>query len=214
MNLFLLALTALSSLSTSSVYALDVPFVLRGSANNGLESTCQDGRAAGQRSVNKLWKQSGSDCSNAFGLQKNVNRMKTRNYPDTGNWKTKSYNQCARDGADAAVKAIEKKCLNDDSSQCTDLGETAAEIIVYNNVCPGQYAAKHTNYKQTCRKVAYGVCQGAIPTKIAQQCSTRDAAKWKSTSQLSKLMDMCKGQVNNMTPSSEEEEDELEFVMN
>jgi hypothetical protein len=140
--------------------------------------------------------------------------MKTRNYPDTGNWKTKSYNQCARDGADAAVKAIEKECLNDDSSQCTDLGETAAEMIVYNNVCPGQYAAKHTNYKQTCRKVAYGVCQGAIPTKIAQQCSTRDAAKWKSTSQLSKLMDMCKGQVNNMTPSSEEEEDELEFVMN
>jgi hypothetical protein len=157
----------------------------------------------------------GSSCDNIFGFQAEVNKMKKKSYPDTGNWKTSSYNKCAREGADATVKDYEKQCIGDDSSLCVELGETAAEIIVYSNVCPQGYSpSRYQNYKKTCRQVAYGICQGAIQTKMNEQCSKSAASQWKSTSKLNQLMDMCEGQVDSMTNNGREEEDEFEFTMN
>ena len=123
--------------------------------------------------------------------------MKDTLYPaNTGNWKLQAYNECARDyGVDPVVSDIEDGCLGDDNSQCIDLGETAASIIVYENVCNIYASAKH-NYLQDCRNVAYGICEGSILNKIQQQCPQNSVP----TSELSELMDMCEDQVNSMVP--------------
>jgi hypothetical protein len=127
--------------------------------------------------------------------------MKDTLYPanEADSWQVQAYNECARIyGVDPRVAEIEEGCLGDDSSQCIDLGETAASMIVYENVC-GRYVAPyaHQDYLQDCREVAYGVCEGDIKSKIQEQCSD----KWPvSTSELSRLMGMCEDQVNSMVP--------------
>ena len=125
--------------------------------------------------------------------------MKDTLYPtNTDSWKIQAYNECARDyGVDPQVDEIEEECLQDDSSQCIDLGETAASIIVYDNVCYTYGATTHHDYLQECREVAYGICEGNIQNKIKQQCSDKLPV---STSELSQLMDMCEDQVNSMVP--------------
>ena len=158
-----------------------------------------------------MWKHTpfNSDCNNALNLQSAADDMKDDKFPDnTGNWATDSYNKCARDyGVDPEVDKILKHCLDDDSSLCISLGETAASIIVYANVCGGYSAAKHQDYLQTCREVAYGICKGAINDKIKEQCPDQLPV---STTELNSLMGMCVEQVDSMTDADEEADEETE----
>ena len=139
-----------------------------------------------------------SDCNNAWNLQAAADDLKDDKFPNNaGNWATDSYNQCAHDfGVDPEVDKILKQCLDDDSSQCIALGETAASIIVFANVCDGSSAARHQDYLQTCREVAYGICEGAINDKIEEQCPDQLPV---STTELKLLMGMCVEQVDSMT---------------
>mmetsp|Transcript_14805 Transcript_14805/g.32163 ORF Transcript_14805/g.32163 Transcript_14805/m.32163 type:complete len:137 (-) Transcript_14805:90-500(-) len=134
--------------------------------------------------------------------------MSDRKYPrNPRNWRTKAYNKCARDGAEQQVQKIEKECLNDDSSQCEDLGETAAEIIVFANVCRPEFdeasSQRNPDYKKTCRQVAYGICKGQISTKINKYCSDKRL----SSTKMLRLQDKCKKQIDGMVRA-----DELEFM--
>ena len=79
---------------------------------------------------------------------------------------------------------------------CIALGETAASIIVYTNVCDEYSTAKRQDYPQTCREVARGICKGAINDKIKQQCPDKLPV---STTELNFLMGMCVEQVDSMT---------------
>lgn len=213
MKFFLLKLTALALVATSSVHASGT-FVLRGSLDNEdvmveVEASCSEGTKDGQKSVKKLWKNSGNDCDNSWDLEKRANRMTDRKYPSNSrNWRTKAYNKCARDGAEEQVQKIEKTCLNDDSGQCVGLGETAAEIIVFDNVCRPEFdqaSSSHSppDYKKTCRQVAYGICKGQISTKINEYCSD----KRMSSTKLLRLQDKCKRQIDSMV-----RDDGLEFM--
>jgi len=100
----------------------------------------------------------------------------------------KSYDDCARQGVDDAVKKIEKRCLEDDSSQCMELGKAAAEHVVMDNFCtPGsthdatnnpissQYQSDESppNYKEECKKAASSTCEGQIPI-----CRVNTRGKW------------------------------------
>jgi len=195
MKLFLLKSTILALVHTSS-YAFDAPF-FRGSA----EDACQTGTQAGVNSVNTLWASPtfDSDCDNIWNLPSSADAMKDNLYPlNTGNWKVDAYNGCARDyGVDPRVAEIEEQCLGNDPDQCIELGETAASIIVYANVCDGYSATNHQDYLQTCRDVAYGICEGSSDQKIKEQC----IPNWPvSTGKLSQLMGMCEDQVNSMVP--------------
>jgi len=205
---YLLKLTALALVvTTSSVHALDERYVLpalRGSANNEmalveLQDRCQDGTRDGRRAVNDLWN---NDCANAWGLAKSANRMKDRSYPSTArNPRDAAYNKCARDAIDKEVKKVEKKCLEDSSSECEEVGELAASVIVNTQVCNfgSPYSSPgHHNYKKTCRTVATGICQGQITAKIRQSCP-RDMP---GTSALRDLQNKCSGEVKSLTPNN------------
>ncbi|KAL3823560.1 hypothetical protein ACHAXA_002901 [Cyclostephanos tholiformis] len=177
---------------TSEVNAIEEP-ILRGydpNVSRELETSCQLGTAAGQMELRILWENSpfDSDCNNAWDLQAAADELKNEEFPDeTGSWQTVAYNRCARDyGIDSEVNKILEQCFDDDSSQCISLGETAASIIVYAQVCDGYSAAKQEDYLQTCREVAYGICKGAIDDKIEQQCSGEPSSV--STSELYSLM--------------------------
>ena len=164
------------------------------------DDCCQAGTQAGESSANSLWAAAPfyGNCDNVWDLQTSADEMKDTLYPaNTGNWKLQAYNECARDyGVDPVVSDIEEGCLGDDNSQCIDLGETAASIIVYQNVCDKYGATAYHNYLQDCRNVAYGICKGNILNKIQQQCPQNSVP----TSELSELMDMCEDQVNSMVP--------------
>ena len=54
------------------------------------------------------------------------------------------------------------------------------------------------DYKQNCREVAYGVCEGAIGDQVDDDCSM-------STSDLLELQSKCKQQVNEMTGGDDDD---------
>ena len=163
-----------------------------------LQDRCQDGTRDGRRAVNDLWN---NDCANAWGLTKSANRMKDRSYPSTArNPRDAAYNKCARDAIDKEVKKVEKNCLEDSSSECEEVGELAASVIVNTQVCNfgSPYSSGHHNYKKTCRAVATGICQGQITAKIRQSCP-RDMP---GTRALLNLQNKCSGEVKSLTPNN------------
>lgn len=206
MNLLLLKLTAFALAAASGASAIDEPsYVLRGSVANEetlveVESNCEQGTRAGRRAVKSAWS---GRCSDAWDLGSQTRRIKNRRYPDNErNWRQAAYNECARSGADAEVKKIEKECLEDDPRECTDLGKEAADLIVNREVCEeSSRQGKSKNYKRTCRRVAYGICKGGISSTINKWCPN----KFPSTSKLNTLMNECTGQVNSMTGRNEVE---------
>ena len=161
-----------------------------------LQDRCQDGTRDGRSAVKNLWN---NDCANAWGLKKSANRMKNRSYPSTTrNPRDEAYNKCARDAIDKEVKRVEKKCFEDSSSECEEVGELAASVIVNTQVCNFDSASYKHNYKKTCRAVATGICQGQITAKIRQSCP-RDMP---GTRALRDLQNKCSGEVNSLTPNN------------
>ncbi len=172
---------------------------------NEEQDSCHAGTQAGITSANSLWANYPfySDCNKVWDLPTGAETMKNDLYPaNTGSWQTDAYNQCARDyGVDPQVAMIEKQCLGDDPDQCIDLGETAASIIVYQNVCMTYSSANYQDYlQQICRDVAIDICEGSIAEKIQELCSSKYASI--TTITLSQLMGMCEEQVNSMVPST------------
>lgn len=61
------------------------------------------------------------------------------------------------------------------------------------NAASGSSAAAPPDYKESCREVAYGVCEGAIYNDVKSNgCSM-------TTSELQKQQKKCKNQVDSMT---------------
>lgn len=220
-------MATLAMVATSSVHAIDEP-MLRGdlyekkkrpspsksrssssktdkSDDDGSSSRCADGKKDGKKTVDDLWKSMDENCDNAWDLDDDANKKKNKKYPRKAeNRKDQEYNDCARDEVDKQVERIEKKCFDNDPSQCEDLGKTAAELVVKDNYecsqahASGQSASKHTDYKKECRKVAYGVCEGHITSAVKTICRNRHE-KVRSTSELRSLQTKCKKQVDRMT---------------
>lgn len=204
MKLDLLNLTSFALAAASGVQAADNPHVLRGSAEPdaasislGTAAACADGAEAGRDDMKKAWKKMGQNCDDAWNLEDTADDLK-ENYPENpSNWKEKSYNECARDAIDAELKAIEKECFEDNSDQCTDLGEAAAEMIVFSQVCAvanSQNTHGQPDYKAACREMAYDICKGQISSVIDDYCPE----DMPSTSGLRKLMKECPDQVDEL----------------
>jgi hypothetical protein len=158
-----------------------------------------DGVDAGKEEAEGLWRQQGSDCANVWTFQSTVDDTVSWMYPDSGNWKTRSYNRGARAGASQVVEKYEKKCLENSPDECNDVGLAAAAEIAF-EFCPFSvdYAADQGvyDYKKTCRSVAYGICKGAVGGSVqANGCSL-------TTSQTLRLQNKCKAQVDSMTTES------------
>mmetsp|Transcript_14036 Transcript_14036/g.21154 ORF Transcript_14036/g.21154 Transcript_14036/m.21154 type:complete len:209 (-) Transcript_14036:164-790(-) len=208
MKLFLLRLTASCLVATSAVYAHEqTSTALRGSdIMVALQGICEDGWKDGTTSTQKLWKKSGSNCANVWGLEAEANKMKNKDYPaEGGNWQDASYNECARDAVDAEVDNIEKMCLEDDSSQCLGLGNTAAELVVKKHWCTPGAGAYSTpgdpDYKAECKKAATSICEGQIAAVADSWCPT----KYLSNNNLRHLQGKCEDQVDDMVPGGEME---------
>lgn len=92
-------------------------------------NTFSDGVSAGKEEAERIWKKSGSDCSNIWTFQNDVESMTSWQFPDRGNWRTKSYNRGARSGADQVVQKYEKNCLDSNPDECNDVGVSAAAEV-------------------------------------------------------------------------------------
>jgi len=207
MKLFLLRLTASCLVATSAVYAHEqTSTALRGSdIMVALQASCEDGWEDGAKSVQQLWKKTGSNCANVWGLEAEADKMKKKDYSEGGNWEEESYNECARDAVDAEVEKIEKTCLEEDSSQCVSLGNAAAEIVVKEYWCtPGSGAygvPQAPDYKAECKKAATSICEGQIAAVANRWCPNR----YMSNSKLLDLQDECEDQVDDMVPGGDME---------
>jgi len=197
MKIILLKLTSFALVATSTIGA-EVPSLRGSDVMVAVEVSCEDGFKAGQKEVKRTWENGGRDCDNALGLSGQMKRTKNSKYPDSGNWRTKSYNECARDGVDAQVKKIQKKCLEDSSAVCTDLGKAAAAHVVKDNFCTpaGATARKRTNYKKQCKEAADAICQGQISTVIDKWCPKQKLRNSVRRDMQSK----CRRQINSMVP--------------
>eukprot|EP00584_Thalassiosira_punctigera_P005457 CAMPEP_0172543018 /NCGR_PEP_ID=MMETSP1067-20121228/13515_1 /TAXON_ID=265564 ORGANISM="Thalassiosira punctigera, Strain Tpunct2005C2" /NCGR_SAMPLE_ID=MMETSP1067 /ASSEMBLY_ACC=CAM_ASM_000444 /LENGTH=74 /DNA_ID=CAMNT_0013329347 /DNA_START=46 /DNA_END=266 /DNA_ORIENTATION=+ len=71
MKLILLKLTSYALVATSGARGDEVPSSsLRGSdVTVGLEASCEDGYKAGQKDVQRMWKNNGSNCDNVWDLE-------------------------------------------------------------------------------------------------------------------------------------------------
>ncbi|KAL3784827.1 hypothetical protein ACHAWO_005823, partial [Cyclotella atomus] len=184
-----------------------------------------DGLAAGKEGAETMWQKMGSDCGNIWDFQSDVNSMKGWAFPDSGNWRIRSYNRGARSGADQVVQKYEKRCLDNSPDECNDVGlSAAAEVRILINAlhhckkciyltsmiflskiafeyCPppaddAQAMDTPMSFKATCRSVAYGICKGEVGAAVeANGCSI-------TTSQTLNLRRKCKIQVDSMTSVS------------
>lgn len=168
-----------------------------------LKATCEEGWHDGADDLNDLWEDSGSNCNNIWDLEDDAEDLKDEKYSDDSDWSTASYNECAQDAIDAEVRKLEEECLENDSSQCMDLGYAAAELVVKNNWCTpdGEDATTQSDYKAECKEAATSICEGQIPAVASRWCPEQNM----STSQLLDLQDECEDQVDSMVPGAEVE---------
>ena len=129
MKLFLPKLTAMAMVATAS--SADA---LRGSENyvkvKVKGTDCENGYDAGVADTKDLWRgePSYSNCDYIWGFKGQANEMKNKNFPaNASNWRDQAFNDCARNGVDEEYLAIEKGCTWDDTTQCNDLGNAAAQ---------------------------------------------------------------------------------------
>lgn len=86
------------------------------------------------------------------------------------------------------------------SSECTDLGEAAAQHVVKDNWCRPDGTATFgisQRFPSNCRQVAYSVCKGQIPDVADRWCPNINMR----TSDLRGLQDECEDQVDKMVGS-------------
>lgn len=208
-------LLALALAAAPGASALDLASLLTGridktaSSMVEVEGECEDGYNAGYDYMQRNWRRErNSNCDNVWDLEDDADDIKDDRYPDnTSDWRTQSYNDCARNGVDDAVSAIEKVCLEDDSSQCIDLGEAAAEQVVINDWCSPSRSNSNTygnsdrpNYKEECKDAAVSICEGNINSVVNMW-----SCEQPSTSELNDLMDECEDQVDGMVGDDDDD---------
>lgn len=152
-----------------------------------------DGMKEGKRAANKLWKNMGDDCSNAFDFASEANKKsRKKGWNSNGrNWRERAHNKGARAGMEQVVKKKEKQCLHNNPDECISLGETAAVMISY-EYCGMGASYSHTNYKRECRSVAISQCKGSVFDEVKSTCGSPD------TSTLSTLQGKCRRQVDSL----------------
>ena len=80
-----------------------IAVLLLTSASNALFLTTEgssfsNGLAVGKEGAETMWRKMGGDCGNIWDFQSDVDSMKGWAFPDSRNWRTKSYNRGARSG--------------------------------------------------------------------------------------------------------------------
>ena len=151
-----------------------------------------------------------NDCNIALSrsFQREVNRNSNRQFGNNrGGWQNRAYNQCAQDAVQQELQRIGRQCQHSGQAadDCNKLGQEAARSIVYqSDVCPagrfGAASSSHNDLRQfqrSCRRVAYGVCEGFI-RNAADQCGARRM----SLRTQQDLQSQCRAQVNRWTSAS------------
>jgi len=168
----------------------------------------EDGRKAGKAETRKIWTSSyHSDCDSVFEFSVEIkddlidgDYRTSRN----DNWAKQAFKRGQRDGAKAELTTIQKDCL--DPGYCTDLGITAAELIVA-DFCGTTYtlSMKNRGPVEMCRDASTATCKGYIYSEI--ESTLDDTSKCGpisndindlTTAMLLDLQDECKGQVDEM----------------
>lgn len=169
--------------------------------NGGGSSNFDDGLREGRRAGEKLWRETGGDCANAWrNFKTSINReIKNRGWNSSnGNWKTNSYNDGARKGMHEVLDKYEKKCFHDSSDECIALGNEAARIIAY-GFCGGYSSSRHPSYRETCRQVAINQCKGQVYGQVRSQCGSQ------KSNVIDSLQNKCSNQVKSMIGDKTEE---------
>ena len=162
-----------------------------------------DGLREGRRAGEKLWRDMGGDCANAWrNFKTSINReIKHRGWNSSnGNWKSNSYNDGARKGMEEVLNKYEKKCFHDSSDECIDLGNEAARMIAY-NFCGGNRSYIYQLYRETCRNVAINQCKGQVYGQVRSECGSQPS------NVISHLQNHCSNQVKSMIGDNTQTED-------
>lgn len=162
-------------------------------------SRFNDGLRRGRREAERLWRNLGGDCANAFGFNDRVQQeIRRRNWHRRGS----RFNRGARQGMNEIVQKYEKKCLHDRPDLCIELGETAADIIAFDHCNPNSgSASSFQNFPRNCRDVGTNQCQGSMNDRVRRHCGSRA-----NTSTLLSLQNSCRRQVNRLTRNNSNEE--------
>ena len=171
---FQLLSTSLALLGASAVSGQKQ---LRGIQHQQLSVYDHDGRLReGRRAAEKLWRDMGGDCANAWrNFKTSINReIKNRG------WKTNSYNDGARKGMQEVLHKYEKKCFHDspdEAPECIYLGNEAASMIAENFCFDPIVELDYESYGTNCRKVAIDQCKGQVYGKVRSYCGSQKSGK-------------------------------------
>ncbi|KAL7509252.1 hypothetical protein ACHAXN_006239 [Cyclotella atomus] len=169
------------------------------------DGTYNEGVTRGVHEASRIWHDGGCDCANIWGFEEEVDDLMEANFDESPNDTDKqdAYKRGVRDGASLVVTEHERECLDETPDECFDLGSAAAMQIAF-DYCPFSaqadsygYGSDEPDYKQSCREVAYGVCEGAILKMVESNgCDP-------PTSDVAVLQEECEGQVDSMTPDAD-----------
>ncbi|KAL7503939.1 hypothetical protein ACHAXN_001657 [Cyclotella atomus] len=151
--------------------------------------TYREGFGKGEDKAEQIWRSNGSDCGFIFSFEDEVDDfLQIKCSDDT------PYCRGMDAGAGSVVLKYEKICLQDSPDECIALGQAAAQEIAF-EYCPFDASSSFArpDYKETCREVATGICEGAVGGQVKDNgCSISD-------NNLARLQKKCENQVNSMT---------------
>lgn len=163
-------------------------------ANGSGGSPFDDGLRAGRSEANMLWRHAGGTCSAAWReFPDSVNRrINDKGWNNSGNWRTRAFNQGARAGMNEVVTQKEKECFHDSADECVDLGDTAARILAYNHCGKFTTLQHHSSWRRECRAAAIDQCRAQVRNEVRNGCGSP------STQDLRILKSKCWNQVLTM----------------
>ena len=125
--------------------------------NSGRAGHYEKGFKAGQSEIKKMWKREfESDCDNILELKSAARQRANKKFSRARNYMEREYNRGGIDGAMDQVQRYDEKCLGRDTDLAEDLGKTAAEAIVSNEVCSPRtaYSKEKTDWRMVTREVS------------------------------------------------------------
>lgn len=172
----------------------------RPTGGGGSNRTFDDGLSEGENQANRIWRNLGNSCSNAWnGFEDAIQRrISDRGWGvGNGNWRTEAYHRGIREGMDRVLTEKSRMCFRDNSSECTDLGEEAARILAEEKCqimrSANRSSGKRRQWRRDCRDLAIQICQGQVHNEVRDRCDLR-----LSTGQLRDLSGRCDRQVRQM----------------
>lgn len=136
-----------------------------------------DGLRAGRSEADRLWRVAGSTCSAAWGdFQNSVSRrISDKGWNNSGNWRTRAFNQGARAGMNEVVTQKEKECFHDSADECVDLGDEAARIIAYEHCGTIGNLSIGKHWRRECRAAAIDQCRAQVRNEVRNDCGSPNA---------------------------------------